>query len=256
MNFERYKYENKSFNKNDKYNIRSTLERSSSQTSIHRTKELTTQFDRRLCSYELLCREFISSLSWPKIYFNNLYDRCYCSRCYSEKKCDSYLIANSPYVIPRGWVRFGLHVDNVKAQVEDIWKTWHNTYHGTNIDSALSIIKHGQFLLKGDTFENGNQLNCRCPYLYTSPTIKYSARDAYARPIDFVASNDDRFIAKIVLQCKQKPGTYKIQGATGNARHEAKICNIIPKDKIEYYTDIRASVIPYGILVRLIPVDA
>ncbi|CAF1476774.1 unnamed protein product [Rotaria sp. Silwood1] len=255
MNFERRKYENKSRNKNNNCNIRSNLERSSSQTSINKNQELTIQYDRRHCPYQLLCKEFISSLSWPEIYFNNLYDRCYCFRCYSENKSDAYLIANSPYVIPRGWVRFGIHVDNVKAQVEDIWKKWHNTYHGTDIHSALSIIKHGQFLLKGDTFENGDQLNCRCPYLYTSPTIKYSARNAYAKPNRFVTSNGECFIAKIVLQCKQKPGTYNIQGATGNARREKKICNIISNDKIEYYTDIRASVIPYGVMVQLTAVD-
>jgi hypothetical protein len=214
----------------------------------------STHYDQRSCSYQLLCHEFLFSLNWPEKFFNNSYDHCYCSQCYSERRCDSYLIANNPYVLPRGWVRFGIHIDDVKAQVENIWKTWHNTYHGTDEQAALSIISHGQFLLRGDTCQSGRQLNSRCPYLFTSPTIKYSARDAYAKPTDFVASNGERFIAKIVLQCKQKPETYQIQGATGRAQREVKLCNVIPNDQIEYYTDIRASVIPYGVMIRLTPV--
>jgi hypothetical protein len=243
MNHRSFKRVDKSFDKDKNPNHHSTLPKPSSRN------------DRYSCPYASLCYEYLTSLSWPKIYFNPQHDRCYCSQCYSEKRCNSYLISNSPYVIPRGWVRFGLYVDEVKAQVENIWNTWHNTYHGTNIHSALSIISHGQFLLSGDTCENGQQLHSKCSYLFTSPTIKYSARHAYAKPENFIDSNGKRFTAKIVFQCKQKPGTYKIQGATGGARHEGKLCDVIPNDQIEYFTDIRASVIPYGIMVRLVPVD-
>jgi hypothetical protein len=245
----------KPLDKHKNHNRGSALQRPSSQSVIPKSIQTSNQHDHRSCPYFFLCREYLFSLSWPKVYFNTHHDRCYCSECYSENKPDSYLIVNSPYVIPRGWVRFGLHIDDVKAEVENIWKTWHNTYHGTDIQSALSIISHGQFLLSGDTCENGRQLNGGCPYLYTSPTIKYSARHAYAKPRNFVDSNGEHFTAKIVLQCKQKPGTYKIQGATGRAKREGKLCNVIPNDQIEYYTDIRASVIPYGVMVRLSPVN-
>jgi len=238
MSFTDSKHADESFDKDKNPNRRSTFQR-----------------DRQSCPYFSHCLEYLISLSWPRRYFNSHHNRCYCSQCYPENKPDSYIICNSPYVIPRGWVRFGLHVDDVKAEVENIWTTWHNTYHGTDAHSALSIVSHGQFLLSGDTCENGRQLHSKSPYLYTSPTIKYSARHAYARPQKFVASNGEHFMAKIVLQCKQKPGTYKIQGATGRAKHEGKLCNVIPNDKIEYYTDIRTSVIPYGIMIRLTPAD-
>lgn len=128
-------------------------------------------------------------------------------------------------------------------------------YHGTDPNSALSIISHRQFLLSGDTCNNSQQLNSKCPYRYTSPTIKYSSRDAYARPQDVFDSNGERFTAKIVLQCKQKPGTYGIHGATGRAKCVAKLCDVIPNDRIEYYTNIRALVIPYGVMVRLVPAN-
>jgi hypothetical protein len=208
------------------------------------------------CSYQMLCNEYLLSLDWPQIYFNNAFNRCYCDQCYSKYKRDSYMVANAPYVIPRDWVRFGLYVDEVKASIEKIWNTWIISYHGTSVDAAKSIVSHRQFLLNGDTCEDGRQLGKKCEDLYTSPTIKYSARNAYAKPKIFQSRNGTRYIAKIVLQCRQKPGTYSTQGATGGARNERKLCNVIPNDRIELFTQIRASVIPYGLMVRLIPINS
>lgn len=192
---------------------------------------------------------------WPKEYFNAAFNRCYCYQCYPEERVDFYNVANAPYVIPRGWVRFGLYVDDVKARVEDIWNSWIISYHGTNVDAAKSIVAHRQFLLSGDKCEDGRKLRTRCPDLYTSPTIKYSARDAYARPTLFISSSNVRYQAKVVFQCKQKLGTFKTQGATGGARRDKHLCDVIPNDKIELYTNIRASVIPYGLMVQLNPLD-
>ncbi len=203
------------------------------------------------CPYQALCYEYILSLGWPHVYFNRAFDRCYCDQCYSEHRRNSYMVANAPYVIPRGWVRFGLYVDEVKAEVEDIWKTWIVSYHGTNVEAAQSIVSHRQFLLNGDTCEDGRQLGKRCQELYTSPTIKYSARNAYAKPAEFRSKNGTHYSAKIVFQCRQKPGTYSTQGATGGARHEKKLCNVIPNDKIELYTKIRSSVVPCGLMVPM-----
>ena len=180
-----------------------------SSTSFHSrspSRHSTRHRARHTCPYQALCHEYILSLGWPKEYFNTAFNRCYCYHCYSEERVDFYNVANAPYVIPRGWVRFGLYVDDVKAKVEDIWKSWVISYHGTNVDAAKSIIAHRQFLLSGDKCEDGRQLGTRCPDLYTSPTIKYSARDAYARPMTFVSSTNARYRAKIVFQCKQKLG--------------------------------------------------
>jgi hypothetical protein len=165
-------------------------------------------------------------------------------------------VANAPYVIPRGWVRIGLYVDEVKAKIEDIWNTWIISYHGTNVAAAQSIVSHRQFLLNGDTCENGQQLGKRCEDLYTSPTIKYSARDAYAKSAYFRSESGTLYSAKVVFQCRQKPGTYSTQGATGRAQYEKKLCDVIPNDKIELYTNIRSSVVPYGLMVRLIEINA
>lgn len=208
------------------------------------------------CPYQMLCKEFITSFGWPQVYFNDAFNRCYCDRCYSKMKCNSYMVANAPYVIPRGWVRFGLYVDGVIANVENIWKTWIVSYHGTSVDAAKSIVSHRQFLLNGDTCEDGRQLRKRCEDLFTSPTIKYSGRDAYAKPQVFQSRNGIRYTAKVVLQCRQKQGTYSTQGATGRARHENKLCDVIPNDRIELFTKTRASVIPCGLMVRLTPVNS
>lgn len=222
----------------------------------HRVSSAQRERNRGPCPYQALCNEYLLSLGWPSVYFNTRFNRCYCDQCYPEYKRDSYPVANAPYVIPRGWVRFSLYVDKVKAEVENIWKTWIISYHGTSVDAAKSIVSHRQFLLNGDTCEDGRQLGKRCEDLYTSPTIKYSARDAYAKPHEFCSANGTCYIAKVVFQCRQKPGTYETQGATGGARRERRLCNVIPNDRIELFTQIRSSVVPCGLMVRLTPINS
>jgi hypothetical protein len=88
------------------------------------------------CQYQKLCREYVWSLNWPREYFNRRYDRCYCLQCHPASGRDTYQTAGETYVIPRGWARFGLSVDSVKADRENLWKTWIVTYHGTKISAA------------------------------------------------------------------------------------------------------------------------
>ena len=197
------------------------MSRYPSSTSFHSrspTRHSTRHRARQACPYQALCHEYVLSLGWPKAYFNAAFNRCYCAQCYPEDRLDFYNVASAPYVIPRGWVRVGLYVDDVKAKVEDIWNSWITSYHGTNVDAAKSITAHRQFLLPGDKCEDGRKLGTRCLDLYTSPTIRYSARDAYAQPVPFISSSNAHYQAKIVYQCKQKLGTFKTQGATGGAR--------------------------------------
>jgi hypothetical protein len=85
----------------------------------------------RFCPYRILCQEYVWSLNWPREYFDSRFDRCYCSQCYPDSCKDVYTTAGETYVIPRGWVRFGLYVDKIKADYENLWDTWIVTYHGT-----------------------------------------------------------------------------------------------------------------------------
>ena len=64
------------------------------------------------------------------------------------------------------------------------------------------------------------------------------------------------YTAKIVLRCRQMPGTFLVQGETSNngPRVGSDLCDLIPDDQIEWRTDQRASVVFDGLCVRVKPV--
>jgi hypothetical protein len=162
----------------------------------------------------------------------------------------------SKYVIPRGWVRFGLHVDDAQAEAENIWKKWVVSCHGTNPQAAKSIIEHHQFLLPGDQCIGGSVITIGKGHIpnkfqvYTSPTIAYSGDDIYSSSIPFHSATGQSYKAKVVLQCRQQPGTYKIQAETIGAGSR-RLCPIIPNSEVEYFTEVRSSIVPYGLIIRV-----
>ena len=196
------------------------------------------------------------SLKYSKKLFNRLHNRCYCEKCYSLSRKDFLIEGGSKYVIPRGWVRFGLYVDDAQAEVENIWNKWVVSYHGTTPHAEESIIEHHQFLLPGDQCIDGHVIQIRDGHIpgkfqvYTSPTIAYSGTDVYSPSIPFRSRSGQCYRAKIALQCRQKPGTYKVQAETIGA-NERRLCPIIPNNEIEYFTEVRLSIVPYGLLIRV-----
>ena len=208
------------------------------------------------CPYFATCLEFLLTLDIPKRLFNRKHNRCFCERCYSTSKPDFFTQGRWKCVIPRGWVRFGLYIDEAQAKVEDIWEKWIVTYHGTFPAVAKSIIQHHQFLLPGDHSIDGDRISIReghIPgknHIYTSPAIAYSANEIYAHPKQYRSRYGRLCRAKTVLQCRQDPSTLKIQGETIGAR-EKRLCPIIPNSEIEYFTEVRASIIPFGLLIRV-----
>lgn len=210
------------------------------------------------CSYQALAREFVASLKWDDAFFDNSNDRCYCSECYKEEWNDTLDAGDGKYVIPRGWVRSGLCVDAVHAKAHDIWNKWIVTYHGTTKIAAQSIISHRQFCLPGDELIDGTKLAIRPGHIpgqmsiYTSPTIAYSSHPAYSPVYEFhSADNNCKYEAQIVLHCRQAPNTFKVGPETIGAK--GKICQFIPNSEIEYFTQRRASLIAYGLLIRFRP---
>ena len=163
---------------------------------------------------------------------------------------------DSRYVIPRGWVRFGLNVDDAQADVENIWTRWVVTYHGTSPVAAKSIIEHHQFLLPGDRCIKGDIIRIGGHHIpgkfqvYTSPTIAYSSLDMYSHSTVFRSPFGHSLKAKIVLQCRQRPGSFLVQAETIGAGNK-RICPIIPNSEVEYYTEVRSSIVPYGLLIRV-----
>ncbi|CAF1248249.1 unnamed protein product [Rotaria sp. Silwood1] len=208
------------------------------------------------CSLFKLCQEYVLSLGWEKCFFAPQHDRCYCNNCYSSSQPDVILTAGDTYVVPREWAGFGLSVDPALADYHKLWTEWIVTYHGTSIYAAQSILANRQFLIPGDVLLNGSVLGIRPghipgkKHIYTSPSIRYSSLDVYSIRNDFTASSGKKYKAQLVLQCRQKPGTFKIQPETVG-RGQDPICDFISNDKIEYFTEIRVSLVPYRLLVNL-----
>ena len=207
------------------------------------------------CTYFTECEEFVKQLGWRIQFFDMKHDRCYCQMCYPDHLPDTLRVAEADYVVPRDWAGFGLGVDPFRG--DDIWNTWIVVYHGTTTIAAKSILTHRQFLLPGDHLINGLELPIRPGHIpgkihiYTSPSIRYASLDVYSTMYSFKSpTTGRRYNAQIVLQCKQKLGTFNIQRETvgwGTKR----ICDIIPNERIEYYTNRRSTVVPYRLLVRL-----
>ncbi|CAF4453865.1 unnamed protein product, partial [Rotaria sp. Silwood2] len=209
------------------------------------------------CLYKIICGEYLSSLKWQEGFFNRQHNRCYCNECYPMSFHDTYETGGSTYVIPRGWCRFGLHVDQVRAKIDKIWDEWIITYHGTSSIAAQSIVAHRQFLIPGDKCIDGSRIHIRPGHIkdkheiYTSPTIAYSSHPCYCSIQKFRSKITNKlYNARIALQCRQKPGTFKVQSETIGAGHK-KICPFIPNDQVEILTTTRAAIVSYGVLIQL-----
>lgn len=131
------------------------------------------------------------------------------------------------------------------------------TFHGTSRAAAISIITNRQFCLPGDKLLDGTVL--RIPkehipdqlFIFTSPTIAYSSSPVYSPSYSFCSSYDDKtYEAQIVLQCRQKPNSFRVQGETIGLG-ERQVCPFISNETMEYFTDIRSSLVAYGLLIRV-----
>jgi hypothetical protein len=209
------------------------------------------------CSYLLLAREFVKSLNWPQHLYDTSCDRCYCTDCYQANWKDVIDAGDGKYVIPRGWVRIGLRVDPVFSAAHEIWEKWIVTFHGTTKIAAQSILMHRQFCLPGDKLIDGTMLGIRDghipdqKFIFTSPTIAYSSSTVYSPIYPFHSSHDNKnYQTQLVLQCRQMPKSFQVQRETLGLGHK-QICKFISNETVEYFTDRRASLVAYGLLVRV-----
>ena len=223
--------------------------------SNHRTHSLEVS-SIAPCKYFKLCLDYMLSLDLSKRLFDRRHNRCYCASCYGTEREDVVVQGTSSYVIPRGWVRFGLNVDGAQANAENIWRGWVVTYHGTSPIAAKSIVEHHQFLLPGDQCIDGKIIRIGAGHIpgkfqvYTSPTIAYSSLEVYSDSTLFRTTSGHAFKAKVVLQCRQQPGSFRVQAETVGAGNK-RICPIIDNSVVEYYTEIRSSIVPYGLMIRV-----
>jgi hypothetical protein len=217
--------------------------------------------ERRCCPVYQAAERALKTLDLDSRLLDRLHDRCFCPECYPSNSPD--LIPNdgpTDYVIPRGFVGFGLQIP-AWAQVKDVFRKWCVSYHGLKIEVAPIVIRQGELLFPGDKLPDGKVLessNCagrqdKC--IYTSPTINYSGLAFYANP---GTSSDGRKF-QVVLQCRQEPGTFDIQRETMGFRNRwgtTDLCPHVKWTEIEWTTDRRKTVVPARLLVRTFPADS
>ena len=81
-------------------------------------------------------------------------------------------------------------------------------------------------------------------HITSSPSINYASLQ-HLCPIDTVVINGAWYDVQIVLECKQNPvGIVKERVLIQN------ICKIIPDNEMVWKTNQRASLLPYGLLIR------
>ena len=110
-------------------------------------------------------------------------------------------------------------------------------------------------MFPGDTLNDGTKLgvtNAQCSagefkdtVIYVSPSIKYASQDLYAQPYNFQGKK-----VKVVFQCRVKPGSFKkFQETLDKTRRGIEVDEEFPNDKLEWATDDRTAVVPYGLLI-------
>merc|ERR1712072_903035 len=112
-------------------------------------------------------------------------------------------------------------------------------------------------MMPGDKLLDGSVLrSTKCAgrqdlCVYTSPTVRYAGLKFYAEPQPFGGG----WFGSIVLQCRQQPSNMKVQGETmGFAKSfgaQHRVCPHVPMSHVECISDVRNSIIPYGLLVRV-----
>jgi len=177
--------------------------------------------------------------------------------CFPTNWINYQVIATEKYIIPRGWCRFGLKVPNFCAQINTIWDSWCNVFHGTSPSAAKSIIEHKTLLLHGDLTQTGSRLGKKCSaeewgYYYTSPHICYSSHPWYSNIIKLEKSNGENKYAQVAIAIKIRDGSYEKQAETeGGAKKIFDDYTIISENEIEWFSKRRGCVFPYGVLVRI-----
>lgn len=104
----------------------------------------------------------------------------------------------------------------------------------------------------------GEAFRFRQRAFFSSPTIRYAAQSCYATPIHFTSQIDRKmYSAKMVLRCRQKPGSFVVQKETLNNNQMMNIdfCDFVSDEQIEWRTEQRGSVIFDSLCVRLKPLS-
>eukprot|EP01084_Bolivina_argentea_P153165 267073_1 len=223
------------------------------------------KWNDNLCKYESAKYVLDNILDINNNQFDNKGNMCYCRKCHKERNDkDTYCRGKPPsrYEIPIGWVRFGIKVNQEFVKKHDVFKIWHVSYHGTKQETLKPIFDSGcKLLLPGDIKSDGKKLEIRGGHIqqsfrrmneytkvfelfdpqqiYTSPTIKYSALNAYAQKKIIGDPRDrNKFLnVQYVFQCRQKPGSYLVGHETCGAKIKGvTYSKHFNNNQVEWYT--------------------
>ncbi len=209
------------------------------------------------CKKFKIANEFLKKHEWPIKLTDARYNRCFCKVCYTADMRDTYIVGGKTYVVPRGYTRIGLRIDEAFADHHNVWSDWMNCFHGTSVTSAKSIVEHRMLLLPGEETMGGKEIAIRKGHIpgevffFTTPTVKYASLPVYASRYEFLSPSDKNYYnITVVLQCKQKPDSFVVQRETVGAGSK-QICSFIKNDSVEWKSKQRASIIPYGMLLQI-----
>ena len=158
------------------------------------------------CPVQQKAYEYLVSLHFPQQIFNAAYNRCYCKSCFPHE-FETMDVAGEKYIIPKGWVRFGLLINPVLTKLNEVWDNWAIAFHGCSADKVLSIIKHRTLLIPSDKTMDGVKLetcasrDSNQKKYFLSPYVEYSAHPWYAAPVE-MQFGKETFWGQTIIQFK------------------------------------------------------
>ncbi|KAL3868566.1 hypothetical protein ACJMK2_041367 [Sinanodonta woodiana] len=217
-----------------------------------------------MCLLESLAYKFWNSLNLPSWMLKpSDQHTCYCILCRNRKTNAAY--HGRPlqlYILPHDWFLFRVNPRvPIGQSLQDILRTWHICYHGTDAGNLMSILRIG-LRIPGDTDLYGRRITERIghyndynkPYgfdtkrIFVSPSIKYAGCDAYAHARCYRNwFTGCTYRVKVSLQVRIRPESYYVGGSTIAIQ---SIDPLYDDDEIEWSTALRNTHVVTGVLVR------
>jgi hypothetical protein len=194
-----------------------------------------------------VCQEYFKSLKLDD-YFQRNHD-CYCKKCHLNDSQKTHKQGGYESTIPYGWARFRIETDQAHSMGRNIFQSWATSYYGTCEEKLEQILRNRFIPLPGDKLLDGRIFSDHSldeQHCFTSPSINYASNCQRSPMKQFTSANGTVYNVQVVLQCKQKPGTFIIQ------RGQPGLCNIILANEIEWKTNQRATLTPTGLMIRMV----
>jgi hypothetical protein len=208
--------------------------------------------------------------------------QCFCTKCYDGPVTTCRDSASRIRIMPIGFVRIPLQVNQAIMQQHNINECYNSCYHGTSIDKAKKVISTAQLLQVGDTIFSGDRVaqpvghiaDGQCLLVRTShDSVKHKLKPiGSAEPHeDAAVFNPSRlfFTTPSLIYALNYSPKCALGGDTVQMCFEMKqdpssvnvLCSTLPgkvndpdvnEDVMEWFTDRRfPAIVPYALLVRI-----